>query len=211
MEAYYDQAIGVDFARRVEGLRQLIRKKTFDENSSTFGIAGNTFRAYIGYNLPPSEVFREWAQNKTRELFQEDELEFSTQSSFDLWHTELFKSIKEYWESKQERDLSFAHTYKLIDLYLKWLLSNSNCPEKLANSILNFGYCALDSKILSMLNKCLSGALPIRNPTMGDIANQNTYDFCQALIKGFAEKHGGTRILFDFYAWERGGVNKIAG
>ncbi len=205
MEKYYNQDIGEDFKRQGERLTQLIRKKPFDEKTSRFGISGNTFRAYAGYKIPPSEVYRKWAKNKSQELIKNEELSFPNQSSFDLFHSNLFESIKEYWKSQQGESLSFAHTYKLVDLYLKWLVSNEECPEKLADGILKFGYCALDSQILFKLNECLSGALPIRKPTMGDIACQNTYNFCQSLIKDFAEKYGGKRILFDFYAWEGGG------
>ncbi len=92
----------------------------------------------------------------------------------------------------------------MVDLYIKWLCSNNECSEKLANSLIKYAYCALDSQILTKLNEALNHALPIRKPSMGDIANQYTYDYCQSLIKDFSETYNGTRLLFDYYAWERG-------
>ena len=48
-------------------------------------------------------------------------------------------------------------------------------------------------------------ALPIRKPSMGDIHSENTYAFCQTLITNFATHFGGSRLLFDYFAWRRGG------
>lgn len=209
MRNYYNEELGRDFSEQVEALRNLARKESFDENNSTFGIAGNTFRAFTGYKLPPSQIYKEWSSQQTKLIFSSSDISFNSQSEFDKWHTSLFESLNNYWVERQGKELSFAHTYKAIDLYLKWLCSNSTCSETLSNNLLQFGYCALDSQILYKLNLCLSGALPIRKPTMSDIANQNTYNFCQSLIKDFAEYYGGTRLMFDYYAWKSGGVNEI--
>jgi hypothetical protein len=40
---------------------------------------------------------------------------------------------------------------------------------------------------------------------MGHIANEHTYNFCQDLVAEFAASCGGTPLLFDYYAWKRGG------
>ncbi|SBR48331.1 hypothetical protein [Halomonas sp. HL-93] len=205
MEKFYDQSIGQDFQSRLEGLKKKLRSQPFEVDSSSYGIAGNTFRAYRGYNLRPSVVYRQWASLKTKDLVSNSDPSIENQAEFDAWHQDLFESISEYWLAEQRQKMSFAHTSKLLDLYIKWLVTNQECPQRLATAILRYGYCALDSQILFRLNQCLSGALPIKNPTMGDILNKNTYLFCQELIKGFAEKFGGTRILFDYYAWEPGG------
>lgn len=208
MEQFYDQSIGNDFRSSLMSLRKKVRSQSFDGKVRLYGIAGNTFRAYRGYNQRPSEVYRNWASLKTADILNGDFPSMEDQRSFDEWHRELFESIYNHWLTEQGKKMSFAHTSKLLDLYLKWLITNQKCPDKVATAILNYGYCALDSQILFCLNQCLSGALPIRNSTMGDILNRNTYVFCQHLIKDFAERFGGTRTLFDFYAWEPGGFHK---
>mgnify|MGYP001344747818 CR=1 FL=1 len=180
----------------------------FDGQSRDYGIAGNRFRAYRDYSLPPSKVYRHWASLKTEDVLGGHFPSMTDQRAFAEWHRDLFESINNHWFSEQGQKISFAHTSKLLDLYLKWLMTNQKCPDQLASAILHYGDCALDSQILFRLNQCLSGDLPIKNSTMGHILNRNTYVFCQELIKDFAEKFGGTRILFDFYAWEPGGFQK---
>jgi hypothetical protein len=208
MEQFYDQSIGEDFRSKLTGLMKKVRSQSFDGELCSYGIGGNTFRAYRGYNQRPSEVYRSWASLKTKDVLGGHFPSMIDQRAFDEWHHELFESIYNHWLTEQGQEISFAHTSKLLDLYLKWLMTNQRCPDKLASAILHYGYCALDSQILFRLNQCLSGALPIKNPTMGDILNRNTYVFCQHLIRDFAEKFGGTRTLFDFYAWEPGGFQK---
>jgi len=190
MEEFYDQSIGKDFKSRLEDLKKKLRSLPFERDSSSYGIAGNTFRAYRGYKLRPSVIYRHWAALKTKDLVSNSGPSIESQSEFDAWHRDLFESISNYWLTEQGQGMSFAHTSKLLDLYVKWLVTNQECPERLAKAILRYGYCALDSQILFRLNQCLSGALPIKNPTMGDILNKNTYLFCQDLIKGFAENFG---------------------
>jgi hypothetical protein len=209
MKKYYNNDLGKDFSSKLDELKKRLRSQSFNPATSKYGIAGNTFRAYRNYKTPPSKVYREWAKEVTSQLLIDRKIpNLSNQNKFDKWHLELFDSINQRWNTRQNKTLSFAHTFKLLDLYLKWLSSNKECPKELSESILKFGYCALDSQILLKLNECLNGALPLKNPSMGDIINSNTYEYCQKLIKDFCEKYGGTRLLFDYYAWEKGGASK---
>lgn len=206
MKQYYDEILGRDFSLKIDDIIQAIGSEQFDPIASTYGIEGSTFRAFRGYSLPPSKIYREWAGKIAKPILEDsNNLEFNSQSDFDRWHNELSENLTEQWNARQKKPLNFAHTFKIVDLFLKWLLTNEKCPKDLSKSILKYGYCALDSKILTVLNKCLSGALPIRKPSMGDIQNINTYNFCQSLIKEFCEYYSGTRILFDYYAWKPGG------
>jgi hypothetical protein len=206
MKKYYQESIGNDISKQASKLRKNMRSQSHDLMNSDFGIAGNTFRAFIGYSTAPSLVYRSWARETTERIISEKGVKpGKSQAEFDKWHNQLFDSLVEQWDSIQNNPLSFAHTFKLVDLYCRWLFTYDACPKLLAKSILSYGYCALDSQILRRLNEALSGALPIRKPTMGDIQNKNTYSFCQDLIKDFSEHYGVNRILFDFYAWKAGG------
>jgi len=206
MEKYYNESIGTDFRKSLMTLKKKIRSKSFDPKNSKYGIGGNTFRAFRGFNRP-SQTYRGWAEETTKNVMK-NKKGFSNQEEFDKWHTQLISSLRCHWNKEQTNEPSFAQTCKMVDLYLKWLCSNQKCPEKLANSIVKYGYCALDSQILKKLNEALSGALPIKKPSMGHIANENTYEYCQSLIKGFSEYFGGHRLLFDYYAWVSGGAGK---
>lgn len=209
MEKYYNETIGKEFASRIPELKQQLGTQEFDPKKSTFGIAGNTFRAFINFEKPPSKVYQDWAKSTTKRLFEDQNIpRISSQIEFDNWHSEVVDSLKTFWREAQNGDLKFAYTFKAVDLYIKWLSSLKECPKQLCDGILKFGYCALDSQILKRLNECLSGALPIKNPSMGDISNRNTYDFCQTLIEGFCVKYGGTRLLFDYFAWKPGSASQ---
>lgn len=188
----------------------LKRSKSFGNCVITFGVSGNTFRAFVDFKEPPSIIYRNWAQPKFDELttgFQE--LKMEDQEAFDAWHKNLHNSLYTHWYTEQGRNMSLAHSYKLLDLFLKWVYLQKSCPENLANSIEKFGHCALDSQVLEELNICFSQALPINKPTMGDIIHQNTYDFCQSLIEYFAHENGGTKLFFDFYAWKEKQLNNV--
>jgi hypothetical protein len=80
-----------------------------------------------------------------------------------------------------------------------------NFGSAVKEGFINHAICPLDRQILARLNECLSGALPMASPSMGHIANMRTYDFCQELIADFAGSCGGTPLLFDYWAWKRGG------
>lgn len=209
MEKYYNETLGKEFASKVSLLKQQLRTQEFNPEKSTFGISGSTFRAFKDCKVPPSKVYQDWAKSTTKRLFESQKIpNLSSQIEFDNWHIGVIDSFKTFWEREQGEERIFAHTYKVVDLYIKWLSSLKECPKQLCDGILKFGYCALDSQILIKLNECLSGALPIRNPSMGDISNRNTYDFCQTLIEGFCVKYGGTRLLFDYFAWKPGGSSQ---
>ena len=135
MKKYYNAKLGKDFSDQVETLKKLARKDSFDEKNSTYGIEGNTFRAFTGYKLPPSQVYREWAGEQTRLIFSNSDISFNRQSEFDEWHNNKFESLKNHWFERQGKELSFAHTYKAVDLYVKWLCSNSICSEQFSNSL----------------------------------------------------------------------------
>ncbi len=203
---YFDPSLCEKFRHDIPKLRALIGSKKFEPVGSNYGVGGNTFRAYTGWNEPPSKVYRLWAAKVCARLdVCSLEHQLSTREGFDKWHEELAETLQNDWQKQQGRYLSFAHQYKLIDLFIKWLSSHDLSSQKLAEIFLHKANCALDSQTLSKLNKCLSMALPITKPSMGDIHSKNTYMFCQNLIEKFSAHAGGTRLLFDYFAWRKGG------
>jgi len=193
------------FKKRIPKLLAETSSISKDNHSSSYGAKGNTFRALRGFRRAPSKVFREWAESVTDKLdTKQVKSDIGTRAGFIKWHKKLARSLNRYWRIKQRRSLSLAHKYKLIDLYIKWISKHDFLDRPTARLLVKNANCALDSQVLKMLNKCYSGALPIGVPTMGNITNQNTYDFCQELIFDFVGPCGGTRLLFDRYAYKRG-------
>ena len=172
----------------------------------SFGVGGNTLRAYGGWPLPPSEVYRAWARYRTRKITKSiSTVDISSQERFDKWHTNLGQSLNAKWKRDQGGKLTVAYRYKLVDLYIKWL-SGYNLPRKVVTSQLNaYAYCPLDSQTLSKINACYSYCLPLKKPSMGDIQTENAYRFCQEIITEFCSQAGGTRLEFDYWVWKRGG------
>jgi hypothetical protein len=208
LRRYFSPDCGNAFANALPELRQRIASIQFCPHGSDFGVSGNTFRAYVRWPEPPSIVYREWAQGICTELNIETlEQKLGTADGFNVWHTALAGSLQEHWVHRQGRELSFAHTYKLIDLFIKWLSMRDFKSLQFSQCLVSYANCALDSQTLSKLNECLSMALPLSKPSMGDIHSMRTYEFCQALIEAFASHYGGTRLLFDYFAWRRGGGN----
>lgn len=202
----YDKERSAQFVMELPELRKGLACKPFSKRDNSFGIVGSTFRAYRKWDFPPSTVYRYWANKICEELNpQVLAQEIANAEGFHAWHTSLADRLNAHWLAKQGAELRFAHLFKMIDLFIKWLSSfDFDCPE-LTQAFESHANSALDSQTLAMLNKCLSLTLPISKPSMGDIHCRLTYDFCQRLIGDFACHHGGTRLLFDYYAWREGG------
>ncbi len=203
---YFSTDHGTAFSDALPELRKQIGSKPFKPLLSNYGVAGNTFRAYRGWAVQPSKVYRQWAERVCAKLdIPELEQQLGYEEGFRVWHTALADSLQQHWINTQGDALSFAHQHKLIDLFVKWLSTHDLGSPSLSQSITLRAYCALDSQTLSKLNECLSMALPLSKPSMGDVHSKHTYAFCQTLIDRFAGNFGGSRLLFDFFAWRRGG------
>jgi hypothetical protein len=203
---YFSPEQGAAFASAISSLRAKIGVIPFTPLGSNYGVGGNTFRAYAGWPEKPSKSYRQWAKLICDQLdirLLEQQLE--TKEGFMAWHSSLAESLQSDWQREQGGLLSFAHQHKLIDLFIKWLSSHNLSSPKLSECLVMRANCALDSQTLSKLNECLSMALPIAKPSMGDIRSKNTYEFCQTLIEKFSVHFGGSRLLFDYFAWRSGG------
>jgi hypothetical protein len=203
LSKYYSLKVGPEFTRKIPSIRKEIGGTPFSLKSEGFGVGPNTYRALSGYSLPPSQVYRAWAESTCMSLNNVALKRFlRDKSSFGKWHASLADSLNSFWSEKQGCSLSFAHQQKLIDLFVKWL-SQYTFSGEVTEGFIAFANCAVDSRILSTLNEGLSYALPITKPSMGDIRNEHTYLFCQELITEFATNFGGTPLLFDYFAWPR--------
>jgi len=206
MEQYINKKLARGFRN---SLPEIGEKKTgqipINSHDTSYGVAGNTFRAYRGWNNKPGEVYKAWAKNVTATLIKQQTTEnISTRERFLKWHKKLYNSLQRHWKKHEGEQLPLSHCYKLVDLYIKWLSSHQFKDKKFLEGIIRNANCALDSQILERLNRCYSMAFPICKPSMGHIHNQNTYDLCQSLIAEFSESCGGSRLLFDYWAWQTG-------
>ena len=193
------------FSAALPRLRKLVGTKAFKLHNHQYGAAGNTLRAYRAFLKPPSAVFRSWAAKVSGRLPSNLERHLATRDAFLHWHASLARQLQHVWRREQMTPLNFAHQFKLVDLFVKWLSEHDFGSTSITEGFIMYANSALDRQVLAKLNECLSGALPIRAPSMGHISNEHTYAFCQDLIAEFAGSCGGTPLLFDYYAWRRGG------
>lgn len=203
---FYNHKQVSEFQKAVPSLRAQIGRETWSNEIKQFGIAGNTFRAFRGWTHMPSDLYRIWAEEQC-EAIDPASLEMSVNSKegFEEWHSSLCKSLQKHWKKYESSELSIAHQYKVIDLYIKWLSQFDFGLPTVSSGLIDYSHCAIDSKILLRLNDCLSGALPLGKPSMGHVKCEATYQFCQRLISSFSSHCGGTSLLFDYYAWKPGG------
>jgi len=129
----------------------------------------------------------------------------STPESFQTWHDSLANSLQKHWYRHEHRRLSFAHQYKLTDLFIKWLSRHDFGSPQVSLGFEKYANCALDRQTLAKLNECLSLALPMPAPSMGHILGPTTYRFVQSAVAAFSAHCEGTPLLFDYYAWKKGG------
>ncbi|MDZ7919569.1 hypothetical protein [Rhodoferax sp.] len=176
----------------------------WDSHDESYGVGGNTFRAYTGWQSSPSRLFRNWACHTSQTILQTDPSSLDSMEAFEGWHQGLSCSLQQKWMETQGRGLSVAHKYKLIDLYIKWLTQHSLPDPALGIQFVRFGHCALDRQTLAKINAHLSGALPLAKPTMGLIATEETYSLCQAVVREYCVVAGGAPVLFDYFAWQPG-------
>lgn len=182
-----------------------VAQRPWPPQSKAYGVGGNTFRAYSGLTGKPSHHFREWAESQIENLAAIEAEKISTQEKFDKWHQALADSLQKLWRKREcGKDLSVSHKYKLVDLFVKWLAEHKLPNEDVVKHLINFGHCALDRQTLEKINQHLGGAIPMSNPSMGLIATEATYEFCQNIIKEYCLAAGGTSLLFDFFAWKSG-------
>lgn len=204
--AYISKKMVIAFSRKISSLRKKTASIPFAKRKASYGVGGNTFRAFTGWKRKPSVVYREWAEVTTISLNEKSLLQKSkSRDRFLVWHEQLAASLQAHWKRRQGMHLSVAHCMKCVDGYVAWLVSlkfdngaGSVALEQVAN-------CLLDQQILKKLNACYSNALPMGpKPSMGHITHIETYVFCQELIGAFVDVAGGTRILFDRFGYKRG-------
>ena len=206
LDAFFDKSLQRQFRQQISGLRASLGHRSSADWGRTYGVGGNTFRALGGYSQAPSPVYQRWAQRHLGTIngrFLEQAA--GSRTDYASWHASLVTSLERHWKKEMNVPISFAHSRKLVDLFVKWLSHYDFESTRATDLLVLHANCALDRQTLTKLNACLSGALPMVNPSMGDVSSINAYVFCQAAIAEFAESCSGTPLLFDCFGWKPGG------
>ena len=203
---YFAHKLKREFTRVIPKLRAELAQVPFAQHGLDYGVGGETFRAFRNWEHRPSDLYRTWAASVCAQLSPDILAEkLGSRRAFAQWHRSLVVDLQAHWFAHENHHLSFAHQYKLVDLFIKWMSRHDFGSPKIPVGFEAYAHCALDRQTLGKLNECLSLALPMPNPSMGDILADTTYFFCQDLIREFTTHCGGTPLLFDYFAWKRGG------
>lgn len=208
LDDYFSERCGAAFSRRLPRLRKKLGVVDITNRKPGYGVTGNTFRAYRGWGNLPSDIYNGWAEKITDSLEPHKlAAQIATRDGFLEWHASLLASFERRWRYYEGGIPDLAHRLKLIDLFIKWLSSHNFGEPKLIAALERNAHCALDSQTLRKMSECYSNALPLGNPSMGNVTNMRAYLLCQELIDRFSMRFGGTRLLFDYFAWRKGGNN----
>jgi hypothetical protein len=144
---------------------------------------------------------------------------------FVKWHEELAESLRVHWANrmkkvpattrtntknqpylrKQYKELTVAHKYKLVDLYVRSL--RLRVPENSAahQAVLANANIPLDKKSIAVINAFLGKKKT--KTTMGDIKSDKQYDEYQNYAKDICKQIGApngvpaSKLVFDTFAW----------
>lgn len=203
--------------------RQIWENKRME--TTQFGVEQSTLRSIsTGLDGPqhgPLCVYNEWAASQIG-LLSKDRSRWPLlhqREEFEQWHAELTKSLCAHWNARSlqiaalrsqakgetvepvNAELSIAHRYKLVDLFVRWLRMKSEQAPVLAAACLANGHIPLDRKSLHVLSETFGG-LGLRGPfSMGDVHTSGAYEFYQALARAVCAEAGGSPLLFDVFAW----------
>ncbi len=141
---FFDQSIADEFAQALPRLRAELGIRCISEFGGSFGVGANTFRALGGYTLPPSPVYRAWAAKQTKKLDGESICEKAgSRENFVNWHSSLIRGLQRDWTSAMGAPLSFAHSHKLVDLFLKWVAHFDFKTPDATDFLIEHANCAL--------------------------------------------------------------------
>jgi hypothetical protein len=97
-------------------------------------------------------------------------------------------------------ELSIAHRYKLVDLFVRWIGKNHHNLPELATAYRANGHLPLDRKSLHVLSETFGG-IGLKGPfSMGNVHTEEAYQFYQQLVRLVCEEVGGFALLFDVFA-----------
>lgn len=170
------------------------------EMASNYGIAGNTFRAFRNCEVSPSHIYRTWVNAHGYNLVNAQNIE--TRNEFLEFHGVLERSLSEFWEVSGCRPLKLAERNKIIDLFTKAVAFSISHPcEQQRPALYKYANIPLDKFSLLAVKRLFYGIVICDNPSMGNIRDEETYNFIQSQIFQLTAAVNVANLVFDHYSW----------
>ena len=192
------------YARLKRSLRHA--RKWYGERLATgsdpgYGVGSSTFRAFRHINKP-GLIYRTWAAViMRRKAFRSRLLRAHNRRAFEHFHEWLSRSLARHWSKRAKRELSLAHKYKLIDLFIKHAARCDLGDERLNRNLLAFGHVPIDSSVFSAVDNLFSGILIAQGRAMGHIRTPEAYRFYQTITAEVVRPLRVSPLYFDYFAW----------
>jgi hypothetical protein len=166
-----------------------------------YGIGGNTFRAFRSSGMQPSVFYRSWVTDVALHILGRTSTP-STRDEFIALHAELSVSLAGLWRQRSVRAIKVSEKYKIVDLFIKALaFSKGHEFLHLRQPFFEFGNVPLDRFSLLLVGKLFCGVILSKNPSMGDITDEETYWSVQEEIFCLTSKAGVPNLAIDHFAW----------
>src|SRR5207253_9779116 len=120
--------------------------------------------------------------------FRRSVLRLRNSRDFERFHLDLTKSLAKHWKAKCRKDLSLAHRYKLIDLWIKWLCTLDFGSPTMNAKLLEYGHVPIDSRVFEAIDRLYCGIFVVSGRSMGHIRSGAAYRFWQEIVRSIADR-----------------------
>ena len=169
----------------------------------------------------PVSLYDEWARRQVQRITTHQALlaSLSTREGFEMWHRELADTLARHWRKRVEAnnealkhqegdaflpvcaELSIAHRYKMVDLFVRFQRTRASAHPELARACYEFGHIPLDRKSLAVLSEMVGGPALGKALSMGDVKTEKQYQTYQRYARAICAVSGGTPLLLDVFCW----------
>ena len=169
----------------------------------SIGASGSMFRVFKGIEKP-SSIYKNWGFSKIKSKnFIGTVLSIKSQKDFNIFHKKLGASLERYWLNNTFSKLTFAHKYKLVNLFIKRACELNLGNDKINEKLILFGHVPLDSLVLKTIDEMYSGIFLLAGRSMGQV-NETAYNFYQTIIYELMSEINSVPLYFEYYAWNIG-------
>lgn len=170
----------------------------------------------------PLAIFEEWAQAELAKMKDHPRILdiLRHREGFESWHAELVESLVAHWRGAVRKnndvlkqaagvyfvpvneELSVAHRYKLVDLFVRYIRMRAAEYPELARCCYEFGHIPLDRKSIAIISAAFGGLGAGAEFSMSDITSVVAYHTYQRLAQAICAEAGGTPLLLDVFSLE---------